>query len=178
MARKSGQFPSPPEQALGEKTAELFSAMGMPSDIRAAEVTAERLFDKERQLFYNICLKFGFDEAQRIFANQPKLRLSDKEREELNKELWATTDEIFLTSIPEWGKKSMSAKARDLLRWYENISTSGGTPEYRQMVALLATIVRKGGQTKGRRRGKGRYKRITREGIRKQLTRRPKKESR
>jgi hypothetical protein len=152
----------------------LIDLFGDGHDIRqTARAAAERLFQKEKELFYQICLELGLDEAQKIFAARPEIALSDQQREKLKKQLISDMHHLNLRYEPEYRNLSKHAKAGDLLSWYNRLNAGRGTPEHRELVALLAVIVRESDTLKNKRAvgGKGRYARITLEGFRKQLTR-------
>jgi hypothetical protein len=146
---------------------------GVERDIQTARAAAERLFQKEKELFYQICLELGLDEAQKIFAARPEIALSDQQREKLKKQIISAIHHLKLRDDPEYRNLSKHAKAGDLLSWYNRVNAGRGTPENRELVALTAVIVREPDTLKNKRAGggKGRYARITLEGFRKQLTR-------
>jgi hypothetical protein len=136
-------------------------------EIRIAEEAAQRLFESEKILFYNICLKLGLDEAERIFSQQPKLILSNRQRERLNKELVETTRKVVIRNTPKMADWSENKQAAYLAK----LISTNDTPEYREMMGLLAIVVR-GFEANPPKRGKRRYSRITHGGVRKQLGRR------
>jgi hypothetical protein len=157
-------------EPLSGAAADLFG--GGANTRQTAQAAADRLFEKERELFYQICLELGLDVAQEIFAARPKLVLSDRQREKLKKLLINNVRDLKLRHTPEFRNLPENAKAGALSRWHKKITAGGGTPEYHEFTALLATIVRESDMPATQAaRGKQRYARITKEQIRKQFAR-------